>query len=154
MGIYSTLKTHKGPSIEEMMEAQGHVCSICRQSMRNATRYPYKPCGEPDGYNQYTEGSNYISYDHVIPDSLGGRVLGNVLLAHPLCNRLKDSDHPSIEQLALLAHVNTVFGWNGRYYANTHAREVMMRRRRLRGMDFDYRDDPRFIEFNSNWSDK
>lgn len=53
----------------------------------------------------------------------GRSVCGNVLLAHPSCNIAKDNRLPSNEQLAMLVRVNSIFGWNGRFYENTLARQ-------------------------------
>lgn len=130
------------------MDAQGGLCSICEKCMAGAKPWPYAPTKEPPGaiFND-----DYVSFDHVIPDSKGGPVGGNILLAHPSCNILKDNKMPSVSQLAMLARVNVIFGWNGRYYENTEARQKMMIRRKFRGKEHhDYRDDPRYINRGIN----
>lgn len=57
-------------------------------------------CGNPIG--DPCEGT----IDHVVPRALGGRNVGNRLLAHGLCNNQKADRPPTMHELEALARVN------------------------------------------------
>lgn len=72
------------PLRERLFRAQQGLCGLC-------------------GYRiDLREGT----IDHVVPRALGGRNVGNVLLAHLVCNNQKAARLPTFEELRTLAKVN------------------------------------------------
>lgn len=74
-----------------------------RHMIRTAQRNRCSICGQ-------IFGSEPCTLDHVIPRALGGRHLGNMLVAHRHCNTRRGSAKPTGCMLILLAAVNARLG--------------------------------------------
>ncbi len=66
----------RGLNVTRLLARDGDKCSICGEEMSRKIRDP--------------EDDRYITFDHVLPVSAGGRdELSNLRLAHRRCNLLR-----------------------------------------------------------------
>lgn len=72
-------------TVEAIFRAQAGACYLCQRVFTD---------------------DDWFTQDHVTPRERGGRDEGNILLAHLLCNEVKDKRLPTATELAYLARIN------------------------------------------------
>lgn len=84
----STYLFHKklrGVRITKLMSRDGLNCTICKECL--------------DRHVKDCRADNYITFDHIVPRSLGGgNTLDNLRLAHQVCNRRRGNDPIPVEE--------------------------------------------------------
>lgn len=93
----------KAPYREHFAYVQDYKCAIC------GNKFKYLQ-------TKNAPSSEVASFDHVIPRSLGGELLGNVFLSHARCNLKKGDTEPTQKMIDTLQKINSRLGWDGTSY--------------------------------------
>jgi hypothetical protein len=92
---------------EQIYEAQRGACWLCRRLMLRSKLAP-----------TYEERQAFITIDHVIPQSKGGKnVRSNLMGAHAWCNRVRGSLPPDLASKAIRARLDSPQGDVERFIA-------------------------------------